>query len=48
MALAQGQDLALVWLTAWDSERDATEFFSAWATILAGRHPGRGVDRATP
>jgi hypothetical protein len=40
MALSQGQELALVWLTAWDSERDATEFFSAWATILAGRHPG--------
>ncbi|MBP1689465.1 MAG: hypothetical protein H6Q34_38 [Deltaproteobacteria bacterium] len=40
MALAQGQELALVWLTAWDSDRDATEFFSGWATVLAGRHPG--------
>ena len=40
MALSRGQELALVWLTAWDSERDATEFFSAWATILAGRYPG--------
>jgi len=40
MALAHGQDLALVWLTAWDSERDAIEFFSAWATILASRHSG--------
>jgi hypothetical protein len=40
MALAQGQDLALVWMTAWDSDDDAAEFFTAWATILAGRHPG--------
>ena len=40
MALVHGDTLALVWLTAWDSERDAQEFFTAYAAILARRHPG--------
>ncbi len=40
MALTRGDEIALVWLTAWDSERDASEFFASYATILAGRHAG--------
>ena len=45
MALVRGDDLALIWLTAWDSERDAADFFAAYATILGGRHGG--TPRAT-
>jgi hypothetical protein len=40
IALAHGEELALVWLTAWDSERDAGEFFSTWSAIVAARHAG--------
>jgi hypothetical protein len=40
MGLARDDEIALVWLTAWDSERDAQEFFTAYAGILARRHPG--------
>jgi hypothetical protein len=47
MAMAHGPELALVWLTAWDSERDATEFSTAWATVLAGRHPGAAATSDT-
>lgn len=40
IALAHGDDLALVWLTAWDSEDEAAEFFAGYAEILAAKHPG--------
>jgi hypothetical protein len=39
-ALAHGDTLALVWMTSWDSEPDATDFSGAWASVLAGRHRG--------
>jgi len=35
IALARAEEMALVWLTAWDSEDDAREFFAAYAEILA-------------
>jgi hypothetical protein len=37
-ALIRGDDLALVWLTAWDSDAEAREFFAAYAEILARKH----------
>jgi hypothetical protein len=40
MALTHGDRLALVWLTAWDTEQDASEFFTAWSAIVASRRPG--------
>jgi hypothetical protein len=40
MALGRGEELVLVWLTSWDGEQDAKEFYAAYATILAGRRPG--------
>ena len=43
MALAHDDELALTWLTAWDSEQDATEFFAAWAAILASSSRGRRI-----
>ena len=41
-ALVRGEDqaIATAWLTAWDSQQDATEFFTAYAEILAAKHPG--------
>jgi hypothetical protein len=32
-AFARGQDLVIVWLTAWDSEADAVEFADAFRVI---------------
>ncbi len=40
LALSHGNDLALVWLTAWDSEGDAAEFLAGYAAILAAKQPG--------
>jgi hypothetical protein len=40
MAVSRGDDLALVWMTTWDTEADAEDFYATWATILASRHPG--------
>lgn len=40
MALGRGEELALVWLTSWDGEDDAKEFYAAYAAILATRHTG--------
>ena len=40
LALGHDDDLALVWLTAWDTEQDAVEFFSAYGAIAAAKHPG--------
>lgn len=37
VALTRHDQIALVWLTAWDSEDDAREFFDAYTTILATR-----------
>jgi hypothetical protein len=45
MALAHGNELALVWLTAWDSEDDAKEFAAAWTAIVASRRPGTAATR---
>jgi hypothetical protein len=46
MALSRDDQLALVWLTAWDTDQDATEFFTAWRAIVASRHPGTPVASA--
>jgi hypothetical protein len=43
LALGHDDDLAIIWLTAWDSERDAAEFFSGYGAILAAKHPGAAV-----
>jgi hypothetical protein len=40
VALTRGSNLALEWLTAWDSEGDAGEFFTAYAEILGTKHRG--------
>ena len=45
MALSHGDRLALVWLTAWDTDQDATEFFDAWRAIVASRRPGAPAHR---
>jgi hypothetical protein len=37
IALARDDEVALVWLTAWDTEDDARDFFETYAAILAGR-----------
>ncbi len=39
VALSHGDDLAIVWLTSWDSEQDAIEFFAGYGAILAAKHP---------
>ncbi len=46
MAVTRDDDIALVWLTTWDSERDADEFFTAWSEIVAARHPGAATRTA--
>ncbi len=46
LALGHGDDLAIVWLTAWDSEQDAAEFFSGYGAILAAKHPGAAATSA--
>ena len=40
LALTKGDDVALVWQTAWDNEAEAAEFFDGYAAILAAKHPG--------
>ncbi|MBI3768801.1 MAG: hypothetical protein HY271_09960 [Deltaproteobacteria bacterium] len=40
VALSHGDDLAIVWLSAWDTEQDAAEFFAGYGAILAAKHPG--------
>ena len=45
MALMHDDAMALVWLTAWDTEDDAKEFVTAWTTIVASRHPGKARTR---
>ncbi len=40
MALGHGNDLAIVWLSTWDTERDAAEFFAGYGAILAAKHSG--------
>ncbi len=40
VALGRDDELVLVWLTSWDSERDASEFFTTWSRVLASRHDG--------
>jgi hypothetical protein len=39
LAVAHDDDLALVWLTAWDTDEDAAEFFAAARTIVTATHP---------
>lgn len=43
LAVTRGDRLAIVWLTSWDTEQDAGEFFAAWTGILATRHPGNAT-----
>lgn len=43
LAVTRGDRIALVWLTSWDTEQDAGDFFAAWAGILAKRHPGNAT-----
>jgi hypothetical protein len=45
MGLLKGDQLAIVWLTAWDSDQDAQQFFAAYAGILAQRHPGTAAQK---
>jgi len=40
VALTHGDDIALAWMTAWDNEKEAAEFFEGYAAILAAKHPG--------
>ncbi len=40
VAFTHGTDVALAWLTAWDNETEAAEFFAGYAAILAAKHPG--------
>ena len=44
-ALARGDDLVLVWMTAWDSPAEADEFAEAVPGILPGAHVERRADR---
>jgi hypothetical protein len=44
-ALARGDDVAIVWMTAWDSERDADEFAAAAPTMVSGALVERRADR---
>ncbi len=37
VALTRDDDIALAWLTAWDHEDDAREFFDTYASILTAR-----------
>ena len=46
VALTHGNDLALVWLTAWDNENEAAEFFASYGAILAAKHPGSAAPPA--
>ncbi len=41
VALVHARDraIATAWLTAWDSQQDASEFFTAYGEILAAKHP---------
>lgn len=39
-ALSHGDDLAIVWLTAWDTEEDAAEFFTSFGAVLAAQRAG--------
>lgn len=43
VALLRGDDVALLWMTAWDGESDAVEFFDGYRAILAAKHPGGAV-----
>jgi hypothetical protein len=47
MALSRGDDLALVWLTSWESEKEASEFFSGYAAILVAQHPESTVQTSS-
>jgi hypothetical protein len=38
---ARGEELVVVWLTAWDTERDAVEFAEVMPTVT----PGASVER---
>jgi hypothetical protein len=40
IGLIKGDAVALVWLTAWDSQEEAAEFAEAYRGIVAGRHQG--------
>ncbi|TMA39439.1 MAG: hypothetical protein E6J79_03255 [Deltaproteobacteria bacterium] len=44
-ALARGDDLVLVWMTAWDTPADATEFFEAMPDVLPGTRVERRGER---
>jgi len=42
-AMIRGDEVALVWMSAWDSEDDAREFFTAYRSILARKHGEGGA-----
>jgi len=46
VAVTHDDRLALVWLTSWDTEQDAADFFSAWTAIVARRRPGEASTTA--
>jgi len=44
-ALARGDDLVLVWMTAWDAPADATEFFEVVPDVVPGARVERRGER---
>ena len=46
LAVTHGDRVAFVWLTSWDTEQDAADFFGAWTGIVATRHPGNATTGA--
>ncbi|MBI2358438.1 MAG: hypothetical protein HYV04_05960 [Deltaproteobacteria bacterium] len=44
MAFRRGDEVALVWATAWDSAEDATEFVARYHEILAAKQAGSASD----
>jgi hypothetical protein len=43
VAFTRGDTMHLYWMTAWDAEADATEFFAAEREILARKYPAASV-----
>ena len=42
--ITNGDDLALVWYTVWDSDADAREYIDAYRRAFAARFVGVGAD----
>jgi hypothetical protein len=48
VALTKGVQTGLIWMTAWDTERDATEFESAYREVLSRKLGGTAQPEAAP